>query len=164
MEGFIWQIPDGRRSFWWRCGAPMVWPTHCTCSTSGAGTKPKALSSTLASIGSVWMTGGARAAWGLLQGRAALRCKHSLCGAAFKSAAHTCVLWYFLENTLLLKMLIGKIIAIAQRRRINFHGKRGEEKKHSFGRELQRAPLHLPTLSLWRQICLREAKQGGESH
>jgi len=54
----------------------------------------------------------------------------------------------FPRKYLLLKMLIGKIIAIAQRRRINFHGKRGEEKKHSFGRELQRAPLHLPTLSL----------------
>lgn len=26
-------------------------------------------------------------------------------------------------------MLIGKIITIAQRRRINFHGKRGEERK-----------------------------------
>jgi len=35
----------------------------------------------------------------------------------------------FPRKYLLLKMLIGKIIAIAQRRRINFHGKRGEEKK-----------------------------------
>lgn len=38
-------------------------------------------------------------------------------------------------------MLIGKIIAIAQRRRINFHGKRGEERKAHFKVSYRVLPL-----------------------
>lgn len=44
-------------------------------------------------------------------------------------------------------MLIGKIIAIAQRRRINFHGTRGEERKAHFKVSCQVLPLtHHPPL------------------
>lgn len=53
-------------------------------------------------------------------------------------------------------MLIGKIIAIAQRRRINFHGKRGEKRKAHFTVSYRVLPLphHPPVPRLFKDsVC-----------
>jgi len=56
-------------------------------------------------------------------------------------------------------MLIGKIIAIAQRRRMNFCGKRGKERKAHFKVSYQALPLpyHPPVPRLFKDSIFWKA-------